>query len=424
MDLVPVLLFLLALATIYVGSVETAFTLLMRLSLRFVADRGGPEDRLARYLDDPVKLFVPIRLMLGVLFACATILLAILIGRGGWRSIAALILSVAVFSLVCEHLLPTLLVRRDPQKALEILLPSFDRIARFLRLRSIAAGFVGIARRFTGGPPPEESLVEDPGGEPAAEPEADAAEEETADAPLIERHERQLIRSVVDFGDTLAREVMTPRPDIVAIQSHATVRDARALFREQEYSRMPVYTENLDNINGIVYVKDFLLLADTKEDDSVTTYVRPAMFVPETKRVPELLREFQRRQAQMAIVVDEYGGTAGLVTIEDLLEEIVGEIRDEYDVEAEPIVEEPDGGFTFSAKINIAEVNERLGVQIKPEGFETLGGYLLSQLGRVPAVGETFGLDGLEVVVLEAERRRIHKVRMRRVPVAAPQAQA
>ena len=121
MDLVPVLLFLLALATIYVGSVETAFTLLMRLSLRFVADRGGPEDRLARYLDDPVKLFVPIRLMLGVLFACATILLAILIGRGGWRSIAALILSVAVFSLVCEHLLPTFLVRprsaegaRDP----------------------------------------------------------------------------------------------------------------------------------------------------------------------------------------------------------------------------------------------------------------------------------------------------------------------
>ena len=139
MDVVPVLLFLLALATVYVGSIETAFTLLMRLSLRFVADRGGPEDRLARYLDDPVKFFVPIRLLLGVLFACATILLAILIGRGGWRSIAALILSVAVFSLVCEHLLPTLMVRRDPQKVLEILLPSFDRMARWLRIRRIAA---------------------------------------------------------------------------------------------------------------------------------------------------------------------------------------------------------------------------------------------------------------------------------------------
>jgi putative hemolysin len=402
--------------------VETAFTLLMRLSLRFVADRGGREDRLARYLDDPVKLFVPIRLLLGVLFACATILLAILIGRGGWQSIAALILSVAVFSLVCEHLLPTLLVRRDPQKALELLLPSFDRIARVLRLRPVSASFVRLARRFTGRKPEEDPAAEP--DQPVAEPEAAAAEAEAADAPLIEREERQLIRSVVDFGETLAREVMTPRPDIVAIQSIATVRDARALFREQEYSRFPVFTDNLDNILGIVYVKDFLLAGETKDNDPVTAFVRPAMFVPETKRVPELLREFQRRQAQMAIVVDEYGGTAGLVTIEDLLEEIVGEIRDEYDVEAEPIVEEPDGAFTFSAKINIADVNERLDVQIKPEGFETLGGYLLSQLGRVPAVGETFELDGLEVVVLEAERRRIHKVRMRRIPVEAPQAEA
>jgi CBS domain containing-hemolysin-like protein len=296
-------------------------------------------------------------------------------------------------------------------------------MARFLRLRKMASVFVGLARRVTGGPPPEENPDEAP-GEPEAEPEAAVAEAEAADAPLIERQERQLIRSVVDFGDTLAREVMTPRPDIAAIRSTATVRDARAQFREQEYSRFPVYAENLDNITGIVYVKDFLLLADAQDDDPVATFVRPAMFVPETKRVPELLREFQLRQAQMAIVVDEYGGTAGLVTIEDLLEEIVGEIRDEYDVEAEPIVDEPDGAFTFSAKINIAEVNEHLGVQIKPEGFETLGGYLLSQLGRVPAVGETFELDGLEVVVLEAERRRIHKVRMRRIPVEAPQAEA
>jgi putative hemolysin len=419
--MVPVLLVALALATIYVGAVETAFTLLMRLSLRFVAGRGGREDRLARYLDDPARLFVPIRLLLGVLLACATILLAILIGRGGWQSIAALILSVAVFSLVCEHLLPTLLVRRNPQKALELLLPSFDKIAGFLR--PLAAAFVSLARRVTGTPRAEDD-AEQP-GEPAEEPQTEAAEiAADADAPLIEREERQLIRSIVDFGDTLAREVMTPRPDIVAIRSSATIRDARALFREQEYSRVPVFTDNLDNIVGIVYVKDFLLASDAIEDEPMTAYVRPAMFVPETKRVPELLREFQRRQAQMAIVVDEYGGTAGLVTIEDLLEEIVGEIRDEYDVEAEPIVEEPDGGFTFSAKVNIAEVNERLGVAIKPEGFETLGGYLLSQIGRVPAVGEVFELDGLEVVVLEAERRRIHTVRMRRVPVGAPQAEA
>ena len=144
--------------------------------------------------------------------------------------------------------------------------------------------------------------------------------------------------------------------------------------------------------------------------------MRPATFVPETKRVPELLKEFQRKQVQMAIVVDEYGGTAGLVTLEDLLEEIVGEIRDEYDVETEPVVEEGNGSWVFSAKASIDEVRERLGVEIEPEGFETVGGYVLTRVGRVPAVGETFELDGLLVEVLEAERRRIHKVRFRRAP--------
>jgi CBS domain containing-hemolysin-like protein len=149
----------------------------------------------------------------------------------------------------------------------------------------------------------------------------------------------------------------------------------------------------------------------------ITGLSRPVHFVPETKRVPELLKEFQRKQVQLAIVVDEYGGTAGLATLEDLLEEIVGEIRDEYDVETEPVVEEGNGSWVFSAKVSIDEVRERLGVAIDPQGSDTVGGYVLSRIGRVPAVGETFELDELFVEVLEAERRRIHKVRLRR---AAP----
>jgi hypothetical protein len=142
------------------------------------------------------------------------------------------------------------------------------------------------------------------------------------------------------------------------------------------------------------------------------TRLRPAVVVPETKRVPELLKQFQRQQTQCAIVVDEYGGTAGLVTIEDLLEEIVGEIRDEYDVESEPIVDEGSGRWVFSGKVNIDEVIQRLNVDIEREGFETVGGYLMSHLGRVPAVGEKLEMDGLVVEVLDAERRRINKVRM------------
>jgi CBS domain containing-hemolysin-like protein len=237
---------------------------------------------------------------------------------------------------------------------------------------------------------------------------------------LIEGDEKRLLQSIVDFGGTLVREVMTPRPDIVAIQAGATVADLRALFREQEYSRFPVYKENLDNILGVIRVKDLLQIDGAPgETLPLTSLVRPATFVPETKRVPELLKEFQRKQVQMAIVVDEYGGTAGLVTIEDLLEEIVGEIRDEDDVESEPIVDEGNGSYVFSAKVSFEELRDRLDLEAEPEGFETVGGYILTRVGRVPAVGETFEVDGLQVEVLEAERRRIHKVRFRKPVVIA-----
>jgi len=233
---------------------------------------------------------------------------------------------------------------------------------------------------------------------------------------LIQQNERRLLQSIVDFGGTLAREVMTPRPDIVAIPEDATLNELRGLFREQEYSRIPVYRENLDNIVGFVYVKDLIQLAETPgQERPITSLMRSAYFVPETKKVAELLREFQREQVQSAIVVDEYGGTAGLVTLEDLLEEIVGEIRDEYDVETEPVVDEGHGNFVFSGKVDVDEVVERLEVKIDREGFETVGGFLLARLGRVPAVGESFAIDGLNVEIVEAERRRITKVRMRRV---------
>jgi CBS domain containing-hemolysin-like protein len=262
------------------------------------------------------------------------------------------------------------------------------------------------------------------GDEPEASSPSASAEVEQSEPPgLIERDERRLLQSIVDFGDTLVREVMTPRPDIVAIPASATLDELRALFREQEYSRIPVYQENLDNILGIVFVKDLIHLTGAEGSaQPIAGLVRPVAVVPETKRVQDLLREFQRNRVQIAIVVDEYGGTAGLVTLEDLIEEIVGEIRDEYDVETEPVVDEGNGSWVFSAKVNIEEVRDRLGVAIEPEGFETVGGYVLTRVGRVPAAGEAFELDGLHVEVLEAERRRIHKVRFRRAAEAPVEA--
>ena len=181
---------------------------------------------------------------------------------------------------------------------------------------------------------------------------------------------------------------MTPRPDIVAIPATASIDDLRKLVQEQEYSRLPVYTENLDNIAGLIVVKDLIQKTEALAGDArVTEIMRPANFVPETKRVTNLLREFQSKRFQLAIVVDEYGGTAGLVTVEDVVEELVGEIRDEYDSEAEPIVKEADDTYVFSGKVATSDMTDKLGVEIEGDGFETVGGYVLARVGRVPVGG-------------------------------------
>jgi len=408
--MIPVVLLLLAIAAVYVGTIETAFSALMKLSLRLIAERGR-DDRLAYYLDDPIQLFVPARLLLGIIFALATVLMAVVTGRSGINitSLASLLGFVTIYILICEHLLPALIVQKDPEGILAVLLPPFSVVA------SLLSPISGLLMRLMTSSRPERAVETPEESEEAAGEVTHAYLEAGEEQGLIERDEKRLLQSIVDFGDTLVREVMTPRPDIVAILADAGVADLRALFREQEYSRFPVYKENLDNILGVIRVKDLLQIDESALDrHPITPLIRPATFVPETKRVPELLKEFQRKQVQMAIVVDEYGGTAGLVTIEDLLEEIVGEIRDEDDVEGEPIVDEGSGSFVFSAKVSFDELRERLDLEIEPEGFETVGGYVLARLGRVPAVGETFELDGVHVEVLEAERRRIHKVRFRK----------
>jgi CBS domain containing-hemolysin-like protein len=417
--MIPVILLLLAVAAVYVGTIETAFSALMRLSLRFMAERRARDDRLAFYLEDPIRLFVPARVILGLIFSLATMWIAILTGATTIGSIGTLLVFVTVFILVCEHILPLLIARRNPERVLEILLPPFDFAARFFTpLTGTLVQLIDQGRRERERPAAAGEESQEESGEAAH-----AYLEAGAEQGLIEREERKLLQSIVDFGGTLVREVMTPRPDIVAIPEYATIGDLRTLFREQEYSRFPVYRENLDNIVGVVFVKDLIRLQgeDVPDAAPLGRLLRPATFVPETKRVPELLKEFQRRQVQIAIVVDEYGGTAGFVTIEDLLEEIVGEIRDEYDVESEPIVEQGDGTFVFSAKVSIDEFRERVGVDIEGDGFETVGGYVLTRVGRVPTIGETFEVDGLIVEVLEAERRRIHKVRVRK---AAPEPSA
>ena len=391
----------------FVGLVELSFTLLMRLPQRLEAQRESEGGALEAYLEDPASFYVPARIMRGVLLILATVLAAQRVDPGVVGGVT-LFLVMFLAAIGAGQFLPAFVVRMSsPERALDLLLPIFTIAANVVSpLAALIMGrLASIERR-------------EPAANGGAESAVAAVTEETSEEGESEQaQESRLLRSVVEFGDTLVREVMTPRPDIVAIRSDATIDDLRRLIQEQEYSRLPVYADNLDNIVGLVVVKDLIQVAEPLAGtQNISAILRPAAFVPETKRVMDLLREFQQKRLQLAIVVDEYGGTAGLVTIEDVVEELVGEIRDEYDSEADPIVRETEDSYVFSAKVSIEEMVDLLGVSIEDDGFETVGGYVLARVGRVPSVGEHFESDGLEVEVLEAERRRVHKVRVRRQP--------
>jgi CBS domain containing-hemolysin-like protein len=405
----PLALFLLACGAIYLGTIQAAFNALMRVSLRLLAEGSGRGPDLERYLQEPMLLFLPLRGLLGLIEGFTVLLLAGRIGVASVTSFLVLAASMIAFGAVCEFIIPFLIVSRDPERVLEVLLPTFRLVSR--PLEPFTRGLLHLLnyqRRERVSPV---SVNRDEVNDDGEVINGVAPNED--DPATGHQEERKLLKSIVDFGDTLVREVMTPRPDIVAVHGDATIDDLRALFREQEYSRIPVFRGNLDNILGFVNVKDLILLGDApKGDQPITNLLRPAHFVPETKLVSELLREFQQQRTQSAIVVDEYGGTAGLVTLEDLVEEIFGEIRDEYDVEAEPVVDEGNGSFVFSGAADVDEIADRLHVPIEREGFETVGGFLLSHLGHVPAIGETFDIDGLHVQVIDAERRRVRKVRI------------
>jgi CBS domain containing-hemolysin-like protein len=239
----------------------------------------------------------------------------------------------------------------------------------------------------------------------------DVAEEEQE----IEEEERELIHSVFEFGDTVVREVMVPRPDMVTLRAETTFEEALSTIVDAGYSRIPLYEGDTDNIVGVLYAKDLLKrIHQGSHEEKVSSLGRAPTFIPEQKKVSELLREMQTQHVHMAIVVDEYGGTAGLVTIEDLIEEIVGEIVDEYDKE-EPLVEPIDEDtIRVDAKMSIDEVNELLGVELPHEEWDTVGGLVFGLTGRVPVAGESVRFDSIEFRAERITGRRIQKVVIRK----------
>ncbi|MGC9099954.1 MAG: hemolysin family protein [Caldisericum sp.] len=229
---------------------------------------------------------------------------------------------------------------------------------------------------------------------------------------LIEHEEEKMIYSIFEFGDTIVKEIMTPRVDIVAIEIESDLDEILDIITKSGHSRLPVYEEKIDNVIGILYVKDLLKVIAKKEKPDIRKILRAPFFVPETKRVDELFKEMQKNKIQIALVFDEYGGVSGLVTIEDILEEIVGEIQDEFDIEEKPVQRLDDNAYLISGAFNIDDFNEMFNVQLSGEEASTIGGLLLEHFGRLPNPGEEIIIDNVKFIVSKVRNRRIVQVKV------------
>ena len=318
--------------------------------------------------------------------------------------------------LVAACMVPYLLYRDTSGEWLEPMAPLVKALALVVRPVVYALEFL---ESMTGHPDEKPGHDEPPTSAENIEALISAGAEEG----LIEEEDRKLIQSVVEFGDTTVREVMTPRPNIVAISAHASLEDLRQLVIHEQYSRVPVYETSIDDVVGFVHVRDvFELDEESRANKSVSTLMRPIRFVPETKRVKELMREMQQDSTHMVIVIDEYGNTAGLASMEDLVEVIVGEIRDEHEPGSD-VTQEEDGSFVVSGSFDVARLNDLFDFRPHEEAESTTVGGLLSEwLGRVPVAGEIVERDGIQAEVLAGNELRVEQVRLRKIP--EPQAAA
>lgn len=321
-------------------------------------------------------------------------------------------------TIVFRQVIPRLLSSGNPERALLTLLPLYRPFYGVLSLaampRQTLAARRGGAEHVT---QTAAELAEEEGEGNGGGDHLEALIQVGREEGILEEEERERIQNIIEFGETRAAEVMTPRTDIVALPLTATVREARDCIVESKYSRLPVYREQIEDVVGLIYVRDLLTYwAEGREDEGIEGMLRPAYFVPETKSVDELLEEMQKAHVQLALVIDEYGGLAGLVTVEDILEEIVGEIEDE-DIEGEEIVEIVEGGDGYYDVLGSTEVGkiERLfGLEIEDDDFTTIAGLVIDEAGRVPTPGTRLNFRGLDVEVLEADERRISRLRLRR----------
>ncbi|MDQ4501099.1 CNNM domain-containing protein [Sinomonas sp. ASV322] len=333
-----------------------------------------------------------------------------------WLAVLAATIVMALIGFLLVGVSPRQLGRRH---ALAVALWSAP-LTTFLRrvLGPIPGWLVSVGSAATGTDPTQEDAI-------YSTDELREFVERASDSEDFEEDQAELLQSVFELGETLVRAVMIPRTDVIAIEAGSSLRQAMSLFLRSGCSRVPVYVENLDDVRGVLYLKDVaarLHQAPEAEDDAVEYYVREPRFVPESKPVNELLKELQRESTHLAIVVDEYGGTAGLVTLEDLIEELVGEIADEYDEEDAEALEIEPGVFRIPARMSLDDLGELFDEDVEDDEVDTAGGLLAKALGRVPIVGSTAEVDGIQLTAerLEGRRKRVSHLLAQRSEESAP----
>ncbi len=390
---------------------ETSLVRMTRIKAKSLIDENKRGARqLARLVENPANFLNPILLLVLICQLVSATLVGIVAEHlfGGLGVILGIVFEIVVIFVLFEAVPKNWAVQHAERAAL-LSAPIVSALLRFPPIRWLSAVLIGLANLIIGSNGDEEGMRHSYITDSELKAMADVAHEEN----VIEKDERTFIHSVIDFGDTVTREVMTPRPDMVTVEAEVSVRDALEAALGAGYSRIPVEADGIDDIIGIAYTKDLVRAERVgKAQQPVRDSMRPAKFIPESKEVADLLREMQEEKFHMAIVVDEYGGTAGLVTLEDLLEELVGDIVDEFDTEEPTVERREDGSVLVSAAYSVDDADDLLGAKLPHGTWDTVGGLMLDLVGRVPDRGDSVEVDGFRLTAVDVRGRRIERVRI------------
>ena len=407
-----VAVFILIAGSAVLSLAETGLTRTSRARAKSLDDAGQRGARsLRRLVEEPEAFLAPILLLVLLCQLVAATLVGVIAAQVfGPIGVAVATAFEVVVIFVFSEAVPKQWAVRHSDRAALLAAPLVTMLVKLPLTRVVSGALIGLARLIT------------PGGHTAStapdvtESELLAFADVAALDEAIESDERILIHSIIEFGDTIVREVMVPRPDVVAVENSVEAGAVLERAIEAGYSRIPVFNQSLDDVIGIAFTKDLIRAARSgKEHCPVSQLCRPANYVPETKRVAPLMREMQAGQFHLAVVIDEYGGTAGVVTLEDLIEELVGEIVDEFDVDEPLIVPLGGGQFRVSSKMDVDEVNELLGADLPAGDWDSIGGLVLAISGHVPSEGESIEVDGHLLVAEKLQGRRIGSVRIARL---------